>query len=128
MESLRWTMAVREVFCSGSHCSHILIQSAKLLFTIVLAVQGSCVPVYLGTIDRRSMDKIYYYDQRVYVVHLAFISWAGRRLDEMGQQMTERMRIAGGTLQPLGTIHQAGVVPTTCKEPNYCSIRRRTTS
>ncbi|PTB47421.1 hypothetical protein M431DRAFT_526130 [Trichoderma harzianum CBS 226.95] len=52
--------------------------------------QGVSIPVFLGTIDLRAINKIYYYDHRVYIVHLIFLSW--------------------GTLQTLRSIHLQGVV------------------
>ncbi|SPJ72404.1 uncharacterized protein FTOL_02132 [Fusarium torulosum] len=43
-------------------------------------IQGRNVPVFLGAIDLRTMDKIYYYFHRVYVVHMTFLSWGGDSL------------------------------------------------
>jgi hypothetical protein len=37
-------------------------------------IQGVYVPVFLGVINLRSMNKIYYYDHRVYVVHIILLS------------------------------------------------------
>ncbi|TXB96577.1 hypothetical protein FocTR4_00012044 [Fusarium oxysporum f. sp. cubense] len=37
-------------------------------------IQGVCVPVFLGAVDLRSINKTYYYDHRVYVVHMIFLS------------------------------------------------------
>lgn len=35
------------------------------------------MPVFLGAIDFILMNKIHYYDNRVYVVHMTFPSWGG---------------------------------------------------
>ncbi|KAK0725680.1 hypothetical protein B0H67DRAFT_551184 [Lasiosphaeris hirsuta] len=40
-------------------------------------LQGVTVPVFLGAIDLRLIDQIYYYDYRVYIIHMTFLSWAG---------------------------------------------------
>lgn len=39
--------------------------------------QGAHVPVFLGAIDLRSMNMNYYFDHRVYVIHMTFLSWEG---------------------------------------------------
>lgn len=44
-------------------------------------LQGVRVPVFLGAIDLKSMNKTYYYDHRVYVVHMTLLSWGGCRVD-----------------------------------------------
>ena len=81
-------------------------------------IQGSRVPVFLGTIDLRSMDKIYYYDHRVYVVHLTCMSWAGRKLEGMEATSDRAKELAEQTLQSLRLMHQAGVVHRDVREAN----------
>ena len=82
------------------------------------AIQGSRVPVFLGTIDLRSMDEIYYYDHRVYVVHLTCMSWAGRKLEGMEATSDRAKELAEQTLQSLKLMHQAGVVHRDVREAN----------
>ena len=41
-------------------------------------VQGVYVPVFLGAVDLRDLGRVYYYDLRVRVVYMMFLSWAGR--------------------------------------------------
>lgn len=42
------------------------------------SVYNPCkAPVLLGAVDLHPMGRIYYYDHRVYVVHLMFLSWGG---------------------------------------------------
>ncbi|KAI8625609.1 hypothetical protein F5Y19DRAFT_466948 [Xylariaceae sp. FL1651] len=41
------------------------------------AVQGTSIPVFLGAIDLRSINRTYYYDHRVYIIHMTFFSWGG---------------------------------------------------
>ncbi|KAG6089777.1 hypothetical protein E4U31_008032 [Claviceps sp. LM219 group G6] len=40
-------------------------------------IQGRYVPVFLGTIDLRTMDKDYWIYLETYVVHMMFVSWGG---------------------------------------------------
>ncbi|KAG6247019.1 hypothetical protein E4U24_003383 [Claviceps purpurea] len=44
-------------------------------------IQGTHVPVFLGTIDLRTMDKSYSVYWGVDVVHMIFLSWGGRHID-----------------------------------------------
>ncbi|KAF4474315.1 hypothetical protein CGGC5_v016966 [Colletotrichum fructicola Nara gc5] len=72
-------------------------------------IQGIYVPVFLGTIDLRHLNRTYYYDHRVYVVHMTFLSWGGNDLFT-----TENVDGGGGhleemTMQPLSAIHWQGV-------------------
>ncbi|KAM0346541.1 hypothetical protein ACHAP4_011691 [Fusarium culmorum] len=51
-------------------------------------IQGINVPVFLGAVDLRSMNKTYYYEHRVYVVHMTFLSWAGHSIGtDRGQKV-----------------------------------------
>ncbi|PKK42474.1 hypothetical protein CI102_13171 [Trichoderma harzianum] len=59
--------------------------------------QGVSIPVFLGTIDLRAINKIYYYDHRVYIVHLIFLSWGVTSWTMLG-------------LPTLRSIHLQGVV------------------
>jgi hypothetical protein len=73
-------------------------------------IQGRNVPVFLGAIDLRTMDKIYYYFHRVYVVHITFLSWGG---DSLAAAM--KTGIVGKSLQSMAitslrAMHQKGVI------------------
>ncbi|KAK4071103.1 hypothetical protein Purlil1_13520 [Purpureocillium lilacinum] len=48
-------------------------------------LQGIHVPVFLGAVDLRSLDRIYYYDHRVYIVHLTLMSWGGESEAQPGR-------------------------------------------
>ncbi|KID81672.1 Protein kinase-like domain protein [Metarhizium guizhouense ARSEF 977] len=72
--------------------------------------QGISVPVFLGMVDLRAMNKIYYYDHRVYIVHLMFLSWGGYKLDDIQIASGMGKRLADGTLQSLRSMHEQGVV------------------
>ncbi|OAQ57369.1 protein kinase-like domain [Pochonia chlamydosporia 170] len=74
------------------------------------AVQGINVPVFLGTMDLRSMNKIYYYDHRVYVVHVILLSWGGYKLSDIENVNGMGKTLADGALRSLQSIHREGVV------------------
>ncbi|KAK1707762.1 LOW QUALITY PROTEIN: uncharacterized protein BDZ83DRAFT_724514 [Colletotrichum acutatum] len=46
-------------------------------------LRGVYVPVFLGSIDLRTINRTYFYDHRVYIVHMSFLSWGGQDLYEM---------------------------------------------
>ncbi|WQF90548.1 Putative tyrosine-protein kinase, active [Colletotrichum destructivum] len=73
-------------------------------------IQGIHVPVFLGAIDLRLMDRIYYYDHRVYVVHMTFLSWGGYDLDSTGIVGGGDEQLEGKAMRSLRAIHQQGVV------------------
>ncbi|KAJ6437590.1 protein kinase-like domain [Purpureocillium lavendulum] len=78
-------------------------------------VQGIHVPVFLGAVDLRPLGRTYYYDHRVYIVHLTLMSWGGESLHE------ERWRMCTTKEQvkrSLDAIHQRGVVHTDVRGPN----------
>jgi hypothetical protein len=85
-------------------------------------IQGIHVPVFLGAINLGLMNRIYYYDHRVYVMHMTFLSWGGYELDPtgimgdvsgvggvegvegVGEQLEEK------AMRSLRAMHQQGVV------------------
>ncbi|KID66885.1 Protein kinase-like domain protein, partial [Metarhizium majus ARSEF 297] len=73
-------------------------------------LQGHDVPVFLGAIDLRAMDKIYYFVHRVYVVHMTFLSWGGDSLaDALKTGFTDK-NLQSTAMTALRAIHQEGVV------------------
>ncbi|KAI6386420.1 hypothetical protein MCOR24_011298 [Pyricularia oryzae] len=71
-------------------------------------IQGIHVPVFLGVVDLRSMNRKYYYDHRVYVVHITFMSWGGYDLgatDIVGSGEGKLDR----AMRSLRAIHELGV-------------------
>ncbi|KJZ68704.1 hypothetical protein HIM_11905 [Hirsutella minnesotensis 3608] len=78
-------------------------------------LQGIHVPVFLGAVDLRSVDRTYFYDHRVYIVHLTFMAWGGESLHEGrgGVLMTEEQ-----VKRSLRAIHQHGVIHRDVRAPN----------
>ncbi|KAJ3499733.1 hypothetical protein NLG97_g115 [Lecanicillium saksenae] len=85
-------------------------------------LQGASVPVFLGSIDLRAMNKIYYYDHRVYVVYMLFLSWAGYKLDYDKLTDSTTQGLPDKALQSLRSIHRAGVAHKDVRFANmlYC--------
>ncbi|POR32435.1 Uncharacterized protein TPAR_07370 [Tolypocladium paradoxum] len=76
-------------------------------------VQGVAVPVFLGSIDLRDMRKVYYYDHRVYIVHLTFLSWGG-----LSAVRAAKMPLAAEVERALRSIHGQWVVHGDVREAN----------
>ncbi|KAM4065844.1 kinase [Hirsutella rhossiliensis] len=83
--------------------------------------QGVYVPVYLGSIDLRSMNKIYYFDHRVYVIHMTFMSWGGHGIHLADLTDTAEQHLREKALQSLRAIHAAGVVHQDVRVANMLS-------
>ncbi|KAG8670793.1 hypothetical protein FPOAC2_04095 [Fusarium poae] len=75
-----------------------------------LPVQGVHVPVFLGAVDLRSMNKTYYYDHRVYVVHLTFLSWGGCSVDGAQRAGDMGRSLEGEAIRSLRAMHRERVV------------------
>ncbi|RYC77038.1 hypothetical protein BFJ63_vAg20087, partial [Fusarium oxysporum f. sp. narcissi] len=76
-------------------------------------LQGRDVPVFLGAIDLRAMDKIYYFVHRVYVVHITFLSWGGDSLaDALKTGGFTDKNLQSMAITALRAMHQEGVVHT----------------
>ncbi|CAJ2500638.1 Uu.00g034910.m01.CDS01 [Anthostomella pinea] len=65
-------------------------------------MQGTTVPISLGAVDLRNMGKVYYYDHRVYIEYMMFLSWGGNTIDSSVS--------VDEVHQCLRSIHEQGVV------------------
>ncbi|KAM3547180.1 hypothetical protein MY1884_009682, partial [Beauveria asiatica] len=72
-------------------------------------IQGMFVPVFLGVVDLRPMNRIYYYDHRVYIVHMTFLSWGGCSIERM-RSTTGKSISEGAALRSLRALHSEGVI------------------
>lgn len=77
------------------------LEQEAAVYSHLQPIQDMCVPVFLGAIDLRSMNKIYYYDHRVYVIHLTFLSWGGHDLDLIGMEGGVKEQLQGKAMQPI---------------------------
>ncbi|CVL09139.1 uncharacterized protein FMAN_15421 [Fusarium mangiferae] len=73
-------------------------------------IQGVHVPVFLGAIDLRSMNKTYYYDHRVYVVHMTFLSWGGCSIDRAQRTGDMDRSLEDEAIRSLKAMHREGVL------------------
>ncbi|KAI1429956.1 hypothetical protein F5Y12DRAFT_213189 [Xylaria sp. FL1777] len=73
-------------------------------------VQGVYVPVFLGAINLRSLNRTYYYDFRVDVVHLCFMSWGGLNLRDGQDLDRDKSALQHMALETMKAIHQRRVV------------------
>ena len=97
--------------CKGTVRAFIKdLQREAAVYERLKPLQGVSVPVFLGSIDLRPMNKVYYYDHRVYVVYMSFLSWGGYNLDHFDVADDVGKRLAGKTLQSLRAMHRQGVV------------------
>lgn len=83
-------------------------------------IQGINVPVFLGAVDLRPLKRTYYYDHRVYIVHMTFLSWGGDCIYEtelVGDDDVRRM-LKEKALMSLRAIHREGVVHGDVRCPN----------
>ncbi|KAI1190640.1 hypothetical protein F5B17DRAFT_385965 [Nemania serpens] len=81
-------------------------------------VQGISVPIFLGAIDLRSINRTYYYDHRIAIIHMTFLSWGGHDLYKVKIGEGERMRLGAGLSRALRAVHQQGVVHGNIRRPN----------
>ncbi|XP_044714468.1 metalloprotease-like protein [Hirsutella rhossiliensis] len=81
-------------------------------------VQGVNVPVFLGAVDLRPLKRTYYYDHRVYVVHMTFLSWGGDIIDEAKVAASTRRILEAKALASLRAIHEEGVVHKDVRSAN----------
>ncbi|KAK3933820.1 hypothetical protein QBC46DRAFT_101281 [Diplogelasinospora grovesii] len=56
-------------------------------------LQGVCVPVFLGVVDLRDVERTYYYDIQVKIIHLMLLSWDGSILG--GTEVSSNGRSGG---------------------------------
>jgi hypothetical protein len=50
-------------------------------------IQGVYVPVFLGVVDLRSLDRTYYYLPHVHIIHMTFMSFSGDLLSGEGKHL-----------------------------------------
>ncbi|KND90464.1 hypothetical protein TOPH_05003 [Tolypocladium ophioglossoides CBS 100239] len=82
------------------------------------SIQGINVPVFLGAVDLRSMNEIYYYDHRVYVVHMTFLSWGGHDINPAETVDRHGRLLEDKAVQSLRAMHQEGVIHKDARVPN----------
>ncbi|CAH0005500.1 unnamed protein product [Clonostachys byssicola] len=72
--------------------------------------QGKSIPVFLGAIDLRLMNKTHYFIHRVYVVNMIFMSWSGHCLDKVQLCNNGMKQLEAKTRASLTGLHERGVI------------------
>lgn len=75
----------------------------------LLPAQGRYVPVFLGAIDLRQMQKVFYYDHRVYVVYMTLLSWGGCSISEVEAAGFPKDKLCKSAIQSLRAVYQQHV-------------------
>ncbi|KAJ4248088.1 hypothetical protein NW762_012858 [Fusarium torreyae] len=86
------------------------LQHEGAVYERCASCQGENIPVFLGEIDLRSMNKTYYYAHRVYVVYLAFMSWGGHCVDKIQLSNDGATYLEAKTRMSLAAMHRRGVI------------------
>ncbi|KAH8651968.1 hypothetical protein BGZ61DRAFT_500871 [Ilyonectria robusta] len=73
-------------------------------------IYGIYMPVFLGAINLRSMNKIYYYNHRVYVVHIIFLSWGGCSINKAQKIGDINRLLEDKAIRSLRAMHREGVI------------------
>lgn len=86
------------------------LEHEAIVYKRLQSIQGKHVPVFLGNIDLHSLNKTYFYDHRVYVVYLAFLSWAGCSITEAEKSGVTKQLLQKEAIKSLHAVHQEGVI------------------
>ncbi|KJZ69498.1 hypothetical protein HIM_11115 [Hirsutella minnesotensis 3608] len=81
-------------------------------------IQGVHVPVFLGAVDLRPLKRTYYYDHRVYIVHMTCLSWGGNMIDDINVGDGRRRILETEAVASLRAMHQEGVVHKDVRSAN----------
>ncbi|KAG6256215.1 hypothetical protein E4U49_006959 [Claviceps purpurea] len=94
----------------GEHLEH-----EARVYERLKPIQGQRVPVFLGAIDLRTLEKDYWINFGTYVVHMMFVSWGGVHVD---QNKVDRLDIlhevpvalVDESIRTLKAVHNEGVL------------------
>lgn len=85
-------------------------------------IQGVHVPVLLGAVDLRALQRTYYYAHRVYIVHMAFMSWGGHdaeaTLASREAEKGEAVSLSAQVTLAMRAVRGAGVIHDDLEERN----------
>ncbi|KAK1657140.1 hypothetical protein BDP55DRAFT_567888 [Colletotrichum godetiae] len=94
------------------------LQHEAEIYEHLRPIQGVHVPIFLGSIDIRTINRKYFYDHRVYVVHMTFLSWGGQNLCGVDRvDIGDETLIAMAT-RSLNAVHDWGVAHQDVREEN----------
>ncbi|PHH64771.1 hypothetical protein CDD81_4033 [Ophiocordyceps australis] len=93
------------------------IKHEAAIYDQLWPVQGLSVPVYLGSLDLRDVKRTYYYDHRVYIIYLMFLSWGGERFESVPAP-EEKAKVNGQIERSVRSLHKHGVLHKDLRPPN----------
>jgi serine/threonine protein kinase len=85
-------------------------------------LQGVRVPVFLGAVDLRDLERTYYYDSYEsevtvdHLVHFMFLSYGGSNLDDV--EVSDRAKVEQEVIDSVRALHRHGVVHTDLRDAN----------
>jgi Lipopolysaccharide kinase (Kdo/WaaP) family len=92
------------------------LQHECQVYQRLMAIQGICVPVCLGSLD---LVHPYYYDIGVLIVHMMILSWAGESLDNSKVlKRVDQKTLDAMVTQSIDDIYHAGVLHTDLRAAN----------
>ena len=91
------------------------LKHEALVYRRLQPLQGVSVPVFLGAVD---LERSYYYDFRVRIIHMMFLSWGGDRLDDGNMSADIQQRRSRELVRSVRDVHKLGVLHGDVREPN----------
>lgn len=82
------------------------------------SLQGKQVPVFLRTVDLRTLKRIYDFNHRVYVIYRALLSWGGNVIDKVIMADGAWKSATRQTVRSVRAIHQLGVAHADIRSAN----------
>ena len=80
------------------------------------SIQGIHIPIYLGSLD---LEKPFFYDAGVLIVHMMLLSWSGESLDSNQTSKDIGWQLSFSSLsKAIKAIHKAGVLHRDIRMPN----------
>lgn len=86
-------------------------------------IQGAYVPVLLGTINLRALGRTYYFEHRVYIIHLTLLSYGGESIRHISRQAYPANLRKKHLSKILHMVHQQGVVHEDIRADNILFCR-----
>jgi predicted Ser/Thr protein kinase len=83
------------------------LQHEAAVYQQLRGLQGIYVPVFLGAVD---LERPYYYDFQVRVIHMMFLSWGGDRIDSGSLAEDERQKRKQEVVCSVQAIHAEGIL------------------
>lgn len=93
------------------------LEKEKAVYHRLQSLQGRCIPVCLGTVDLRPLQRILYYDIDVRLIYFLLLSYGGPKLARPADPKAEA-RIVDTVTAAVRQMHQLGVAHGDIRLPN----------